>query len=76
MLPDLRVIDEPLLLRGRHLALLRIIFGAVKRTISGYPVSNLEFTFVGGDWESLAMTVVQNGAQATLIDCVIAAGEW
>jgi hypothetical protein len=76
MLSHLGVVDEPLLLCGRHLALLCSVFGAVKRTVCGHPISCPGFTFVSDYREALAIAVVQYGAVAALIHSLLAAGEW
>lgn len=76
MLPRLGVVDEPLLLSGRHLALLLLVFQTMQRTICGHPICDLQLTLFGGYRDALAVAVVHHRTLAALLDCFIASGEW
>ena len=76
MLPRLGVVDKPLLLRGRHLALLLLIFQPMQGAVGRHPVSDLQLTLFGSHRDALAFIVVHHRAFAALLDSFIASGEW
>jgi hypothetical protein len=64
MLPNLGVVDEPLLLCGRHLSLLNEFRIPMKGASHISPEGNNDLPFICGEWDSLAMEVVHDGAFA------------